>query len=329
MNVLVTGGAGYIGSHMVLALLEAGERVVVLDDLSTGYRWAVPQDATFVRGDISDGPFVERLLEEHHIEAVIHFAARIVVPDSVADPLHYYLANTCKSRALFEATVRAGIRKIVFSSTAAVYGNPISNPVGEDQTPMPVSPYGASKLMSEWMLRDAAAAHDLNYVVLRYFNVAGADPAGRSGQSTPNATHLIKVAVQTALGQRPSIEVFGTDYETRDGTCVRDYIHVTDLIGAHMCALRHLQNGGENAVLNCGYGTGYSVLEVLDSVKRVSGVDFTVNLSPRRPGDPAKIVAQADRIRRTLKWQPEHESLDLIVENAIDWERRLHNRVQG
>jgi UDP-glucose 4-epimerase len=326
MNVLVTGGAGYIGSHMVLDLLDAGERVVVLDDLSTGFRWAVPPEATFVEGDVSDGPLVERILREHNIEAIVHFAARIVVPDSVADPLHYYLANTVKTRNLFEAAVRAGVKKIVFSSTAAVYGNPAVNPVSEDAAPNPMSPYGSSKLMSEWMLRDAAFAHGINYVVLRYFNVAGADARGRSGQSTPNATHLIKVAVQTALGERPAIDVYGTDYETRDGTCVRDYIHVSDLISAHTCALRYLQNGGDNIVLNCGYGTGHSVLEVLDSVKHVSGVDFAVNLVPRRPGDPAKIVAQADRIRRVLRWTPEHADLDGIVESALTWERRLHNQ---
>jgi UDP-glucose 4-epimerase len=326
MKVLVTGGAGYIGSHMVLELLDAGERVVVLDDLSTGYRWAVPSEAVFVQGDAGDGPLVERVIAEHKIDAIIHFAARIVVPDSVADPLHYYLANTAKTRNLFEAAVRSGVRNIVFSSTAAVYGNPAVNPVGEDAVPAPMSPYGTSKLMSEWMLRDAAAAHDLNYVVLRYFNVAGADPKGRSGQSTPNATHLIKVAVQTALGQRPVINVFGTDYETRDGTCVRDYIHVADLIKAHVCALQHLRAGGESLVLNCGYGTGYSVLDVLESVKRVSGVDFPIDYAPRRAGDPAKIVAQADRIRKQLHWVPQHDDLDFIVAGAMDWERRLHNQ---
>ncbi|MGQ4273525.1 UDP-glucose 4-epimerase GalE [Terrihabitans sp. B22-R8] len=329
MKVLVTGGAGYIGSHMVHELLDAGEQVVVLDDLSTGYRWAVPPEAVFVQGDVCDGPLVERIIAEHRIEAIVHFAARIVVPDSVADPLHYYLANTAKTRNLLEAAVRSGVHNIVFSSTAAVYGNPVVNPVGEDAVPAPMSPYGTSKLMSEWMLRDAAFAHDLRYVVLRYFNVAGADPKGRTGQSMPNATHLIKVATQTALGQRAEMNVFGTDYETRDGTCVRDYIHVTDLISAHMCALRHLQNGGESLTLNCGYGTGHSVLEVIDSVKRVSGVDFAVNLAPRRPGDPAKIVAQADRIRRILLWQPEHDDLDRIVAGALDWERRLHNQGIG
>jgi UDP-glucose 4-epimerase len=323
MTVLVTGGAGYIGSHMVLNLVDRGVPTIVLDDLSTGFRWAVPPGVSFVEGDAGDTPFVERLIKEHGVQSVIHFAAKIVVPDSVSDPLGYYRSNTMKTRNLLEAVVNGGAKRFVFSSTAAVYGNPPVNPVGEDIAPAPMSPYGASKLMSEWMLRDTAAAHDLHYVVLRYFNVAGADPKGRSGQSTPNATHLIKVAVQAALGQREALDVFGTDYETRDGTCVRDYIHVSDLIAAHALALDHLENGGPNLTLNCGYGQGYSVLEVIDAVKRVSGVDFKVNLSPRRPGDPAKIVAAADRIRRNLHWEPSYDDLDTIVAQALAWEKHL------
>jgi UDP-glucose 4-epimerase len=312
---------------MVLELLEAGEKPVVIDDLSTGFRWAVPAEVPFIEGDVADGHLVERVLREHKIDAIVHFAARIVVPDSVADPLGYYLANTMKTRNLLEAAVRAEVSHFVFSSTAAVYGNPAVNPVGEDATPNPMSPYGMSKLMSEIMLRDTCIAHGLRYVVLRYFNVAGADPQGRTGQSTPNATHLIKVACQAALGHRPHMDVFGTDYETRDGTCVRDYIHVTDLVHAHMLALRHLRHAhADSLTLNCGYGEGRSVLEVIDSVKRVSGVDFNVNLVPRRPGDPAKIVAAAARIRHLLGWVPAHDDLDTIVAQALAWEENLAAR---
>jgi len=330
MSVLVTGGAGYIGSHMVLELLDNGEKPVVIDDLSTGFRWAVPADVPFIEGDISDGPLVERVLREHKVDAIVHFAARIVVPDSVADPLGYYLANTMKTRNLLEAAVRAEVPHFVFSSTAAVYGNPPVNPVSEDSAPNPMSPYGMSKLMSEIMLRDTSIAHGLRYIVLRYFNVAGADPQGRTGQSTPNATHLIKVACQAALGHRPHMDVFGTDYETRDGTCVRDYIHVTDLVRAHVLALRHLRADADGAslMLNCGYGQGHSVLEVIESVKRVSGVDFDVNLVPRRPGDPAKIVAAADRIRHALGWVPVHDDLDTIVSQALAWEENLAARAR-
>ncbi|HVL73305.1 MAG TPA: UDP-glucose 4-epimerase GalE [Beijerinckiaceae bacterium] len=326
MAVLVTGGAGYIGSHMVLALLDSGEEVVVLDDLSTGFDWVLPPEVILVRGDVGDPELVGRVLRERSIEAVAHFAAKIVVPDSVADPLGYYLANTVKSRALIEATVKAGVRRFIFSSTAAVYGEPRRIPVPEDEPPAPVSPYGRSKLMTEWMLADAAAAHDLRFVALRYFNVAGADPRGRAGQSTPQATHLIKVAAQTALGDRPHIEVFGTDYPTPDGSCLRDYIQVTDLAEAHMAALAHLRAGGESLTLNCGYGRGYSVLEVIEVVKRVSGVDFPVRYSPRRPGDPAAIVARADRIRETLGWRPRHDDLPAIVAQALAWERALKTR---
>ena len=323
MAVLVTGGAGYIGGHMVLALLDRGERVVVLDDLSTGFAWAVPEGATLVVGDMGDTDLVGRTIREHGIDAIAHFAARIVVPESVADPLGYYLNNTAKSRNLIETAVACGVRQIIFSSTAAVYGEVGTEPVSEDTPLNPVSPYGRSKLMSEWMLQDTAAAHDLTYVALRYFNVAGADPAGRTGQSTPAATHLIKVAAQAALGQRPRLDVFGTDYPTPDGSCLRDYIHVSDLADAHLVALDHLRGGGPSLTLNCGYGRGSSVLDVIAVMKRVSGVDFPVTLSPRRPGDPAAIVAKADRIRELLGWSPKHDDLEGIVRAALAWERRL------
>jgi UDP-glucose 4-epimerase len=326
MAVLVTGGAGYIGSHMVLALLDAGEEVVVLDNLSSGFAWALPPEAKLVVGDMGDQDLVGRLIGEHNIEAIAHFAAKIVVPESVADPLGYYLNNTVKSRALIEAAVRGGVEHFIFSSTAAVYGDVDVKPVGEDAPLNPVSPYGRSKLMTEWMLADAAKAHGLRYMVLRYFNVAGADPQGRSGQSTANATHLIKVAAQTALGERPVIEVFGTDYPTPDGSCLRDYIQVSDLAAAHLDALTYLRGGGESLILNCGYGRGYSVLEVIDVVKRVSGRDFPVRLSPRRPGDPAAIVAQAERIRERLAWRPRYDDLTQIVAQALAWEQALKTR---
>src|SRR5215208_1939610 len=280
MAVLVTGGAGYIGSHMVLALLDANEEVVVLDNLSTGFDWALPPEAKLVVGDMGDQELALATIREHRVEAIAHFAAKVVVPDSVADPLGYYLNNTVKSRSLIESAVKGGVEQFIFSSTAAVYGEPTVVPVPEDLPLKPINPYGRSKLMTEWMLQDAARAHDLRYVALRYFNVAGADPRGRSGQSTPNATHLIKVAAQTALGDRPYIEVFGTDYPTPDGSCLRDYIQVSDLVDAHLVALNHLRRGGDSLTLNCGYGRGYSVLEVIDGVKKVSGVDFVVARPP-------------------------------------------------
>ncbi len=326
MAVLVTGGAGYIGSHMVLALLDAGEPVVVLDNFSTGFRDAIPAGVTLVEGDFGDEALVTRLVGEHGIDAVAHFAARIVVPESVADPLGYYLNNTAKARSLIAVAVATGIRHFIFSSTAAVYGNVGNEPVSEQTLLAPVSPYGRSKLMVEWMLADTAVAHDLRSVVLRYFNVAGADPAGRAGQSTRDATHLIKVAVQTALGRRPSMEIFGTDYPTPDGTCLRDYIQVTDLVRAHTDALRHLRGGGRSLTCNVGYNRGYSVREVIDVVKGVSGVDFPVKLSGRRAGDPAAIVAQNDVVRQELGWVPQHDDLEGIVRQALAWERRLHNR---
>ena len=327
MAVLVTGGAGYIGSHMVLALLDAGhEEVVVLDDLSNGFDWAVPEGVKLVVGDVADQALVTQTILQHRIDALAHFAAKIVVPDSVADPLGYYLANTVKTRSLIEAAVRAGVKHVIFSSTAAVYGEPNVTPVPEDLPLNPINPYGRSKLMSEWMIADAAAAHGFSYVVLRYFNVAGADPEGRSGQSTPNATHLIKVATQAALGQRARLDVFGTDYPTPDGSCLRDYIQVSDLAEAHRLALDHLRSGGESLTLNCGYGRGYSVLEVVEVVKRISGRDFEVRLCPRRAGDPAQIVAEAARIRERLGWQPRHDDLDAIVDQALAWEQRLEKR---
>jgi UDP-glucose 4-epimerase len=326
MTVLVTGGAGYIGSHMVLALVDAGEAVVVLDDLSTGFAWALPPEVPLVQGDIADIALVRETIRRHGVTALAHFAAKIVVPDSVADPLGYYRANTVKSRALLEAVVAEGVAHVIFSSTAAVYGEPAVVPVPEELPLAPINPYGRSKLMTEWMLEDAARAHGLRYVVLRYFNVAGADPRGRTGQSTANATHLIKVATQTALGQRAQIEVFGTDYPTPDGSCLRDYIQVSDLAAAHLVALNHLRADGASLTLNCGYGRGYSVLEVLDVVRRVSGREFAVKLSPRRPGDPAQIVARADRIRAELGWVPQHDDLEAIVRQALDWEDALAKR---
>ena len=326
MTILVTGGAGYIGSHMVLELLDRGEEVVVLDDLSTGFRWAIPEGVPLIVGDFGDQDLVAKTIAQHNVEEIIHFAAKIVVPESVARPLVYYLNNTAKARTLLETAVNSGVKRFIFSSTAAVYGDPQQNPVTEDETLKPMSPYGRSKLMVEWMLEDVSRAHDLKYVVLRYFNVAGGDPRGRTGQSTPNATHLIKVAVQTALGLRPKMQVFGTDYATHDGSCVRDYIQVSDLAAAHMNALRHLRDGGGSLVCNAGYAKGFSVLDVIETVKRVSGVDFKVEISGRRPGDPAAIVADNERIKSVLGWKPEHDNLEEILRQALEWERGLAAR---
>jgi UDP-glucose 4-epimerase len=321
MTVLVTGGAGYIGGQTVIALLDRGETPVVLDDLSTGNRAAVPSAVPFVVGDVGDMAAVRRAIQDYKIDAILHFAAKIVVPESVADPLGYYLNNTVKTRALLEAAVKGNVRHFVFSSTAAVYGNPSVTPVSEDAAPAPVSPYGASKLMSEQMLRDATAAYCLNHMILRYFNVAGADPAGRHGHSTPNATHLIKVALQTALGRRSHMSIYGDDYPTPDGTCVRDYVHVADLANAHLTALDHLRSGGESFTLNCGYGRGYSVKEVVDAVKKVAGVDFEVHQASRRLGDPSSIVANSDRLMR-LGWKAQLDDLPTIVRHAYDWEKK-------
>ena len=311
---------------MVLELLDAGETVVILDNLSTGFWWAIPQGVTFIEGDMGDEALVSKVIADHDIEAVVHFAAKIVVPDSVADPLGYYLNNTAKTRSVLDCAVKGGVKHFIFSSTAAVYGEVGAEPVAENDYLNPVSPYGRSKLMSEWMLQDTARAHGLTYVILRYFNVAGADPQGRSGQSTPNATHLIKVACQTAIGDRSGLEVFGTDYPTPDGTCLRDYIHVSDLVRAHMDALGYLRGGGQSDVFNCGYGKGYSVKDIVGVVKRVSGVDFPVTLSPRRAGDPAAIVAKAAKIRATLNWQPRFDNVETIVERALSWEKHLKMR---
>jgi UDP-glucose 4-epimerase len=323
MAILVTGGAGYIGSHMVYELLAAGEHVVVLDNLSTGFEWAIAPGALLVNGDIGDQPLVQRLLAEHGVDSIIHFAGSIVVPESVVDPLGYYRNNTVNSRALIECAVKGGVRNFIFSSTAAVYGSPEVVPVGETAPLQPVSPYGWSKLMTEIMLRDATNAHGLAHVNLRYFNVAGADPQARVGQSTKGATHLIKVAVETALGRRPRMDIFGTDYPTPDGTCLRDYIHVSDLARAHLDALRYLRASGASVTLNCGYGHGFSVLQVIDTVKRVSGVDFKVDRAGRRPGDPAQIVAASEKIRSLVGWQPQFDDLSTIVKHALAWERKL------
>jgi UDP-glucose 4-epimerase len=326
MTILVTGGAGYIGSHMVHELADAGERVVVLDNLSTGFDWAVAKGVPLIVGETGDQVLVARIIREHGVDAIIHFAASIVVPDSVRDPLGYYRNNTANSRALIECAVNGGVRHFIFSSTSAVYGNPVEIPVKEDSPTLPISPYGWSKLMTEIMLRDASNAHDLRHVALRYFNVAGADPQGRTGQSTEAATHLIKVALETVLGLRPKLDVFGTDYPTPDGTCIRDYIHVGDLVRAHADALAALRAGGASRTLNCGYGHGFSVLEVIDAVKRASGVDFKVEFAARRPGDPARIVANSERARVELGWQPRFDDLSTIVSHALAWERELLTR---
>jgi UDP-glucose 4-epimerase len=326
MNVLVTGGAGYIGGHMVLALIDAGHQPIVFDNLSTGFRWSVPEGVPLVVGDIGDFELVLRTLQAYRIDAIAHFAAKLVVPESVADPLGYYLNNTVKSRSLMAAAVAAGVKKFVFSSTAAVYGDASDKPLAEDAPLAPLSPYGSSKQLTEVMLRDVATAHDMRYVILRYFNVAGSDPAMRHGQSTANATHLIKVAIQTALGMRSHMEVFGSDYPTPDGTCIRDYIHVTDLIAAHMLALNHLDQGGESLVVNCGYGHGYSVSEVIETVRKVSGKPVEARFAPRRAGDPVTIVADSARIRSRLGWEPRHDDLASIVDHSLRWESMLRER---
>ena len=326
MTVLVTGGAGYIGSHMVHALADAGESVVVLDNLSTGFRSALPSSVPLCIGDVGDQELAAAIMRKHKVDAIIHFAGSIVVPDSVRDPLGYYRNNTVNTRALIESAVNGGVKHFIFSSTAAVYGNPAVLPVREDAPTKPMSPYGTSKLMSEIMLHDVAAAHELRYVILRYFNVAGADPKQRTGQSTPAATHLIKVGVETALGMRPKLDVYGTDYPTPDGTCIRDYIHVSDLARAHSAALAHLRSGGAGMTFNCGYGHGYSVLEVIRAIERVTGRKLPVRMVGRRPGDPVSLVADVSRIRSKLDWSPRFEDLDAIVLHALDWERLLQGR---
>ncbi len=321
MATLITGAAGYIGSHMALELLDRGQDVVVLDSLVTGFRSAVPGGAVFVQGDVGDRSLVGRVLREHKIDAVAHFAASTVVPESVSDPLGYYANNTLQTHALINETVKAGVPRFVFSSTAAVYGTTTSSQVDEKAPTSPESPYGWSKLMSEQILRDAAVAHGISVAVLRYFNVAGADPQQRAGQSTPRATHLIKVCVQAALGMRDSVEVYGSDFPTPDGTGVRDYIHVSDLVNAHVLALDALAVNPGTMLLNCGYGRGFSVLEVVDAVKRISGSNFPVKMSPRRPGDLPAVVADATQLRSTMGWKPRFESLDTIVGHALSWEK--------
>ncbi|SEJ13440.1 UDP-glucose 4-epimerase [Sphingobium sp. AP50] len=323
-TVLVTGGAGYIGSHAVLALRDAGYRVAVIDNLTTGFRWAIPEDVHFTQGDISDQPLVEALLKEQNIGAIMHFAGSIIVPESVENPLKYYHNNSAKSRNLIESAVRVGVPHFIFSSTAATYGTPEESPVREDSPKLPINPYGMSKLMTEIMLADVAAAHPINFCVLRYFNVAGADPQGRTGQSTAGATHLIKVAVEAALGKRSHVAVFGSDFDTPDGTGVRDYIHVSDLASAHVLALDALQaDKTKNYTLNCGYGRGFSVMEVLDAVDRVTNMTIDRRVEGRRAGDPASLISDNRRIMAEFPWQPQHADLDKIVSHALAWERKL------
>ena len=322
MTILVTGGAGYIGSHVVRQLGERGERVVILDNLSTGFRSAV-LTGTLVVGDTGDRELVSRLLRENGIETVMHFAAHTIVPESVSNPLKYYGNNTCSTRSLLQCCAEAGVKHFVFSSTAAVYGIPEGGVASEDSPTQPINPYGTSKLMSEWMLRDLAAANALRYVVLRYFNVAGSDPGGRIGQSTINGTLLTKVACETAIGKRPHLSVFGTDYPTNDGTGVRDYIHVEDLASAHLRALDYLRDGGDSRTLNCGYGHGYSVREVIATVNALHGQPIKVIEMPRRAGDPPSLVARAQRVREVLGWAPQFDDLSTIVRSQLAWEKRL------
>lgn len=324
MTILVTGGAGYIGSHMVWELLDAGHDVVVLDRLSTGFEWALAPGAKFYRGDIGDRPMLDEIINTHRISAIIHFAGSVVVPESVSEPLSYYDNNTARSRTLIAAAVEGGVKHFVFSSTAAVYGTYEDiEPVKETAALRPESPYGTSKLMTEIMLKDTAAAHDFTYTILRYFNVAGADPSLRTGQSTRGATHLIKVACEAALGKRSSIDVFGADYPTFDGTCIRDYIHVSDLAAVHLRALQRMQAGGKPIVANCGYGHGFSVLEVLERIKTITGNDFPVHFAPRRPGDAVSVVADSAVAQREFNWTPKYDDLSLILGTALSWEARL------
>lgn len=327
MSVLVTGGAGYIGSHMVWELLDHGEDVVVLDNLTTGFDWAVPDRAKLIIGNAGNIDLVDKVIRNHDVEAVIHFAGSVVVPESVENPLKYYHNNTANSRNLLEAVVKNGIDKFIFSSTAAVYGEPLTTgPIREDAVLNPMSPYGSSKLMTEIMVRDTALATDLRYVMLRYFNVAGCDPMQRTGQSTEGATHLIKLACETALGRRASMSIYGDDYDTPDGTCIRDFIHVSDLVNAHYAALNFLRQGGLKFTANCGYSKGYSVKQVVDAVKRISGNDFPVVYENRRSGDIPSLTANAHRLMSRLSWKPKHDNLDKIIRDALAWEAALDNR---
>ncbi len=322
--VLITGGAGYIGSHMTYALLDRGERVVVLDNLSTGVRGQVSQDAVFVEGHAGDRALVRSLIAEHQVSDVVHFAGSIVVPESVAEPLRYYENNVLTSHALVSACVDAGAKHFIFSSTAAVFAYDQPQPLKEDAIKTPMSPYARSKLMTEWMLEDTALAHNLKYGILRYFNVAGADPKGRTGQSSPRATHLIKRASQVALGRQSHLDIFGTDYPTADGTGVRDYIHVTDLIAAHLLVLEALRSGAQSGDYNCGYGRGLSVREIATAMERVTGRTLPVREGPRRPGDPPSLIADSTKLRERLGWHPEHDDIDEIIGSALAWERRFN-----
>ena len=321
-SILVTGGAGYIGSHVALQLRARGERVVILDDLSRGFRQAV-LDTPLVVGKVGDRDTVASLLKSHQVDTVMHFAAYTIVPESVAQPLKYYGNNTSSTRTLLECCLEAGVRHFVFSSTAAVYGTPADGVAAETTPTAPINPYGTSKLMSEWMLASVAAASSLRYAALRYFNVAGSDCGGRIGQATPNATLLIKVACEAAIGKRPHVSIFGTDFPTADGTGVRDYIHVEDLATAHVNALTYLRDGGASLIANCGYGHGYSVREVISSVEKIAGTRLDVREEPRRAGDPPTLVASAERVRTALRWTPKLDDLDLIVRSSLEWERRL------
>ena len=329
MTVLVTGGAGYIGSHTVFALVEAGESVVVIDNLSTGFSQFVPEGVPLFIGDAGDENLVEGVIAAHGVDAIIHFAGSVVVPESIRDPLAYYRNNTVTTRNLLNVAVKCKIPRFVFSSTAAVYGNPDRVPVAEDAPTRPLSPYGTSKLMSEIMLHDVAAAHGLSYVALRYFNVAGADPHSRVGLATTGATHLFKIAVEAATGQRPSVEIYGTDYPTPDGSCIRDFIHVSDLVEAHRGALDYLARGGASATFNCGYGHGYSVREVIEAVRRVSGRPIAVTEGERRPGDIMTMVADVTKIHGAIKWTPRYPDLDTIAAHALAWEEKLQRLRAG
>jgi UDP-glucose 4-epimerase len=324
MTTLVTGGAGYIGSHTVYALLERGDKVVVLDNLSTGVKSQVGEGATFVKGDIGDGPLLERIMREHRVDAVIHFAGSIVVPESVARPLEYYDNNVVKSRTVISACLAVDVKNFIFSSTATVYAEDAQQPLAEGERKAPISPYARSKLMTEWMLEDVARAHDFRFHILRYFNVAGADPLGRTGQSNPNATHLIKRAAMVSLGHVSHLDIFGTDFPTPDGTGVRDYIHVADLASAHLLALDALRAGSPSTSYNCGYGRGLSVREVVTGVEQVTGRSLPVREGPRRPGDPPTLIADPSRIKAALGWKPVHDDLNVIIRSAIEWERRFN-----
>ena len=329
MTVLVTGGAGYIGSHMVQALVEAGESVVVVDNLSTGFREFLPDGVSLLVGDAGDERLVGNIIAQHNVESIIHFAGSIVVPESMRDPLGYYRNNTMTTRNLLNAAIKGRVNRFIFSSTAAVYGNPDQTPVPENAPTRPMSPYGSSKLMTEIMLHDVASAHGMSYVALRYFNVAGADPLARMGLATVGATHLLKIAVEAATGQRAKIDVFGTDYPTPDGSCIRDFIHVSDLAQAHRAALSYLRDGGASVTMNCGYGRGYSVLETIEAVRRVSGRNFAVSYAPRRPGDIMAMVADTSRIRATLDWTPRFDNLETIATHALAWEWKLFRERHG